>query len=126
MDIHHKVVGVLHILAAAISLLLIAAAILFFGFVSALEPVDEFPFTLLLAFGAVFAGFFALVSLTELIAGAMLLSGKPGARPWVIGFGVLQLLNIPFGTALGIYTLWALMRKQPSGIVAAHTSLPRV
>jgi len=33
---------------------------------------------------------------------------QPWARPLAIIFGVLALLKIPFGTALGIYTLWVL------------------
>jgi hypothetical protein len=37
-----------------------------------------------------------------------LLQRKPWARVLAIVFGVLALLKFPFGTALGIYTLWVL------------------
>jgi hypothetical protein len=33
---------------------------------------------------------------------------------FVIAFGVLQLLNFPIGTVIGVYTLWALLGKRPA------------
>ncbi len=55
-----------------------------------------------------------------LIAGAALgvfmawglLERQPWARITAIVLGILSLLEIPFGTALGIYTLWVLMPAQ--------------
>jgi hypothetical protein len=111
MDTHHKIVAVLHILAAAFVLLVIGTISLFFGAVSAIAPAREFPFDLLLTFGGVIMSTFAIVAVAQLVAAAMLLKGHAGARPWVIGFGILHLLNFPFGTALGVYTLWALLRN---------------
>ena len=43
------------------------------------------------------------------IAGIGLLQRQPWARVLAIVLGVISLLNVPFGTALGIYTLWALL-----------------
>ena len=40
--------------------------------------------------------------------GAGLLMRQPWARMLAIVFGALSLIDIPFGTALGIYTLWVL------------------
>lgn len=126
MDIHHKVVGVLHIVFGAIGLMIIAIVTLFFGVASSFVEDKQFPLATVAAFGAAVAGAFALIALVELVAGAMLLAGRKGAKPWVIGFGAMQLLNVPFGTALGIYTLWALLREQPTMvIVSTPTSLPR-
>ncbi|RQP25523.1 hypothetical protein [Piscinibacter terrae] len=127
MDIHHKVVAVLHVVFAAITLLVIAALTLFFGVLTALFPSTEFPLAIFAAFGAALAVPFVLVAVAELVAGAAFLAGRQGARPWLIGMGALQLLNLPFGTALGIYTLWALMRtEQPVvQIVCTPTSLSR-
>ena len=42
------------------------------------------------------------------IAGWGLMNRRPWARSMAIVFGCLALLNIPVGTALGIYTLWVL------------------
>ena len=44
-----------------------------------------------------------------LIAGWGLLDRQPWARMLAIVVGCLNLLDMPFGTALGIYTLWVLL-----------------
>ena len=49
-----------------------------------------------------------LMGAGAILTGYGLLSRQPWARPLAIIFGVLALLKIPFGTALGIYTLWVL------------------
>jgi len=49
-----------------------------------------------------------LMGIGAIIVGYALLSRQPWGRTLAIVFGVLALLKIPFGTALGIYTLWVL------------------
>jgi hypothetical protein len=49
-----------------------------------------------------------VLSLPGIIAGIGLLSFKPWARILTIVVSILDLLNIPFGTALGVYGLWVL------------------
>jgi uncharacterized protein YhhL (DUF1145 family) len=49
-----------------------------------------------------------------IVTGIGLLSRQSWGRTVAIIFGVLALLKIPFGTALGIYTLWVLA-PQASG-----------
>lgn len=44
-----------------------------------------------------------------LAAGYGLLTRQPWARMLAIIFGALSLVDIPFGTAIGIYTLWVLL-----------------
>ncbi len=44
-----------------------------------------------------------------ILAGWGLLERQPWARMLAIVMGVLNLIDMPFGTALGIYTLWALL-----------------
>ena len=50
----------------------------------------------------------SLVSILSLLAGYALLTRRPWGRVLAIIAGVLALLKIPLGTALGIYTLWVL------------------
>ena len=52
------------------------------------------------------------VAAIGLLAGWGLLEGQPWARMLAIVLGFLSLLHIPFGTALGIYTLWVLLPAQ--------------
>ena len=49
-----------------------------------------------------------------ILTGYALLTRKPWARVLAIVVGILALIKIPFGTALGIYTLWVLA-PQASG-----------
>jgi len=60
------------------------------------------------AFFGMFGGFLFIVSALGIIAGWGLIERRPWARTMAIVFGCLALLNIPLGTALGIYTLWVL------------------
>ncbi len=69
------------------------------------------------------------ISLVGLIAGWGLLSWKSWARTLSIVLGALSLLNLPFGTALGIYTLWVLLpesseREYQQRAMAAVTGVP--
>lgn len=52
--------------------------------------------------------FFALISLPGLLGGVGLLKRWPWIRNIMLILGALNLLNFPFGTALGLYTLWVL------------------
>ena len=45
----------------------------------------------------------------SLIAGFGLLERQPWGRPLALVMAFIALLNVPFGTALGVYTLWVLM-----------------
>ena len=60
------------------------------------------------AFFGLFGGFVVMVSVLGIIAGWGLLARRPWARTMAIVFGCFALASFPFGTALGIYTLWVL------------------
>jgi hypothetical protein len=46
------------------------------------------------------------------VAGWGLLERRPWARMLAIVLGAFSLFEVPFGTALGIYTLWVLLPAQ--------------
>ncbi|MCL5006161.1 MAG: zinc ribbon domain-containing protein [Acidobacteria bacterium] len=55
-------------------------------------------------------GIFLLASaVLGLLAGWGLLNYRPWARVLALILGVISLIHFPFGTALGIYTLWVLL-----------------
>jgi len=60
--------------------------------------------------------FFGLLLLLEgalgLAAGWGLLERRPWARVMTLVLGCISLIKVPFGTALGIYTLWVLLPAQ--------------
>jgi hypothetical protein len=73
---------------------------------------DAAPILGIIAF--VVAGFLAVLGLPGIIGGWALYTDRNWGRPLVLVLGVLHLMNIPIGTALGIYTLWALLREPQS------------
>ena len=50
-----------------------------------------------------------LMGLLGIAAGWGLLTRQPWARMLAVIFGCISLIDIPLGTALGIYTLWVLL-----------------
>ena len=63
------------------------------------------------AVGGFFAVFFGVLALPGLIGGIYLMKYRNWARILVIVLACLNLTNVPLGTALGIYTLWALFHQ---------------
>jgi len=61
--------------------------------------------------GTLVSAFLGGMSLLQLVAGWGLLARKSWARILTIVLGVISLIRFPFGTLLGIYTLWVLMSK---------------
>ena len=51
-----------------------------------------------------------LIALVDLVGAIGLLRGHSWARPILIGISVLELPIVPFGTIVGIYTLWAFLK----------------
>jgi hypothetical protein len=59
--------------------------------------------------GPAVALFLVLLPMLGAIGGIGLLKGKPWARILVLILALLDLFNVPFGTIIGIYTIWVLM-----------------
>src|SRR4029434_9638263 len=60
-----------------------------------------------------------LLALPGIIGGWALYAERTWGKPVVLVLSVLQLANLPFGIALGIYSLWALLQdpqQQPSPV----------
>jgi len=53
-----------------------------------------------------------LLSIPGIFAGIGLLSHKEWARILTMVLSVISLLNFPLGTAIGIYSIWALAQKE--------------
>ena len=67
--------------------------------------------------GFVIAVFVLVLSLPSIIAGWGLLKRKSWSRLLSIVLGALNLLNIPVGTALGVYTIWALTKPEAQSLL---------
>ena len=103
---HNKTLGVTHLAYGAFHLLLLLVFAAFFAFVSAIpgpSHAEATAFTVMMLFMMVVGLLFTLPSL---IAGYGLLKQKSWARTAAIVAGILACPGFPYGTALGVYTLW--------------------
>ncbi len=64
-------------------------------------------------------GLMALVGVAGIVAGCGLLGHKNWARIMVMVLGIIALLNFPFGTALGIYTLLVVLKPEAKELTAS-------
>jgi hypothetical protein len=56
--------------------------------------------------------FLAMISLPGIVGGLGLLQGMEWARILVLIVSVLNLFNVPIGTAIGVYSIWVLMQEE--------------
>jgi hypothetical protein len=56
--------------------------------------------------------FLFMLSIPGLVTGIGLLKFRPWARILGIVLSAINLIHIPFGTAVGVYGLWVLLNKQ--------------
>jgi hypothetical protein len=61
---------------------------------------------------ATFGGLMGIVSILGIAAGVCIMNYQPWSRICLLVLAFLALLNIPFGTAIGIYTIWVLLPAQ--------------
>jgi hypothetical protein len=57
-----------------------------------------------------------LLSIPSIFAGVGLLSYKPWARILTLVVSGFDLINIPFGTALGFYGFWVLLSREGTAL----------
>jgi hypothetical protein len=73
-------------------------------------PFGGFPLDRLISGGLVLAGFWiGAFAVLEIVTAWGLFDRRPWARILALVLGFLAILSFPFGTALGIYTLWVLL-----------------
>lgn len=129
METHVKVLGVLYIAFSALSLLVALFLMLAIGSAAGIvgltaESSDAAVAIPILGLAGTALGFMLLVlSLPGLITGWGLLNYKSWARILGLVLSVLNLLNIPFGTALGIYGLWVLFNKDTERLFNRPTTI---
>jgi hypothetical protein len=127
MTTHVKVLGALYLALSAIGLLV--AGFLFLALISAASVVgvaadpDEAALAIPIIgiAGTTLVGFLVMLSIPGLVVGWGLLTFKSWARIFGIVLSVLNLINIPVGTLLGIYGLWVLLNKDTESLFTTST-----
>jgi hypothetical protein len=108
---HYRTLGILQIIYSGLHVfgglgVLFVAKFVFGGMIGSMNPRPPmFIQPLLEMVGWCLLG----VSAVGLIGGIGLLSRAPWARSLSLVAGFIELLNVPIGTALGIYTIWVLL-----------------
>jgi len=111
MEKHITLVAAFHI---TFGIILLIAGIVIFAVLTGIGIVSGEPeaFTVL-SIVATVAGFvFLIVSIPMIIGGWGLLRRRSWARILVIIVSVAALFEIPVGTALGVYSIWAMLQDE--------------
>ena len=116
---HVKAVGIIHIVLGAMGVCAALIVLLVFGGLAGATAVggagDADARTGAALMGGIGGFVFILIlalSAPAVVAGIGLLKFRPWARILTIVLSCLNLLNIPIGTALGVYSLWVLLNSQ--------------
>jgi hypothetical protein len=117
MTDHIRIIAILHIIFGALTILGGLGMMALFGGIATMigasgssDAVVAMP--IVGGIGAVIAVVLIVLGVPGLIAGIGLLNFRPWARTLGIVISVLDLIHVPFGTALGIYGLWALLSRE--------------
>jgi hypothetical protein len=124
MKTHVQVVAALHIAMGAFALLAAIAVFGFLGMASGIVMVkgNHEAAGIVGIVAVALGGLLAVLALPSMVGGWALLTGRSWGRPVVLVLGALQLLHIPLGTALGVYTFWALL-QQPEPPTSPPTTI---
>ncbi len=124
MEIHVKILGVVHIVLGAMGLIGALIVLAVFGGAAGIvgavavpeEPEAAFVVPLLGLFGVGLFLLIALLSVPGILAGVGLLKFRNWGRILGIVVSALNLLHFPVGTAFGVYGLWVLFQKETEAL----------
>ena len=114
LHMHVRIAGWLNIIANGMFLLLGLCGFVFFaglGILAAADSGDAVALPILGLIGTIALVFFVVLALPGVLAGYGLLKRKKWGQILGIVVGILSVLNIPVGTALGGYTLFVLFQS---------------
>jgi hypothetical protein len=117
VDIHVRVAAWLHVALGVIAACVLGIVGLSFGVFGAAAGAsahgqDAGVLGWIAGFGVALLLLLMAFPVLEIVGGVLLLGGSAAGRIITIVFSILSLINIPIGTAIGAYSLWALLREQ--------------
>ena len=119
MEKHVKILGIIYIIYSGIFLITGWGIFITLTGAGAISGDDE-AMAITALVGTIIGVFFIVIALPGLIGGIGLLKWQPWARVLVLILGFLNLLNLPIGTILGAYTIWALLNQDMTQIYNAR------
>jgi hypothetical protein len=118
MKIHVYVIAALRIFSGGVGIIASAAILVLFvgiGLIGGISSGDKEAYAFAVA-GAIIGCAVFLLSIPEIIGGLGLLKFRKWGRILVIVVSIVGLVQFPLGTAIGIYSLWALFHKDTIGL----------
>lgn len=119
MDKHVTLLGVLFIAYHALGLIIGFVIMAFLSTIGCLSG-DPVAVTVLSTIGIGVGMFLIVLSIPGVVAGIWLLHRRPWARILAMIVGAFDLIDIPLGTALGIYSFWVLLHDDTIRIFEAN------
>jgi len=124
MKKHITMVAALHMGLGALGLI-IAVFLFLLLFGVGIASGDRTAMPVLAITATATAIFLILLSAPGLIGGIGLLKMKPWGRILVLAVSVFQVMNIPLGTAIGVYSFWVLIQDATEALFAGEQAPPR-
>jgi hypothetical protein len=125
MKKHVTVVGTLHIVFAVLGLIGALAIFLAINFALSFVEGEEIPAAVLTTVMISISSIIAVVSLLSIIGGIALFSYRQWARILIIIMSAINCLNIPIGTAKGIYSIWVLLQDETIMLFRGEEPVPK-
>jgi hypothetical protein len=120
---HITLLGVLHI-ARGVLLLLVGVAIFLILAAAGVISDDETAVGVLAIVATIIMFIFLIIAVPSIVAGIGVLMRREWGRIVALVVGILSLIDIPFGTALGVYTIWILMNDEMRPLFQTSSSAP--
>ena len=115
----HIILGVLGLMGSLMILLLFGGAAGIISMTAGDDPNAILAVPIVGLIGGMIVMVMLTLSIPGIIAGIGLLKRRLWARIFTIVLSVLNLINIPFGTILGIYGLWVLLSEETAQLFGA-------
>ncbi len=112
LERHLHIVGILWIVLGALFAIPAVAFLLVGTTAHLIVHQREFLNGILPLLVAMAGGIFLILAVGGIYVGVGLMQHRPWARIAAIVLGVLALFHPPFGTAVGVYTLWVLLSDE--------------
>ena len=120
MEKHLNILAVLNIAVGVSGLIGAGFVLLIFGG-GGLLAGDPGAAIVVSGFGTMIAGLITVLSLPSLIAGIAMLRRSPIAHVSALVAGGLNLINIPFGTPIGLYALWVFLHDESAALLSRRS-----
>jgi hypothetical protein len=111
VEVHVKILGVLYIAIGALGVGASLVLLGVFGGIAGLSRSHSEAAPVMGLIGLALMLVILAISAPSIIAGVGLLKFQPWARILTLILSALHLFSIPIGTALGIYGLWVLLKR---------------